>query len=282
MTRYPVAANGKPTATIIVMDNQRLILFVALAAVLLMIWQAWQAENAPRQPVPVATTDSAGSPTRGAGTVPQTPEAPASGKTAAQPAPLASEASLGRGKQIIVTTDLVAATIDSYGGDLRSLKLLKHPTEADKPDQPFPLLTDDEQTLFIAQSGLVGRDGDYPNHETRYSVRQTRYQLAPGQDKLDVELKWRAKDGARYTKIYTFHRNSYVIDVSYRVQNNSRITKRVHQYGQFRRRQLENGRGLLALPTYVGGAIYTPQEQYEKIDFSEMEEQPLKLDVKGD
>ena len=266
------------------MDNQRLILFVALAAVLMMIWQAWQEEHAPRQPTPVATPDSVGSPAaRGAGTVPQAPDVPASGKTAAQPAaaPLVSEQSLRRGKQITVVTDLVVATIDSYGGDLRSLKLVKHPIAADKPDQPFPLLSDDEQTLFVAQSGLVGRNGQYPNHETRYTVRQTRYELAPGKDKLDVELKWRANDGTRYTKIYTFHRDSYVIDVSYRVQNNSRTTKRVHQYGQFRRRHQEKGRGLLALPTYVGGAIYTPQEQYEKIDFSDMGEEPLKLDVKG-
>ena len=259
------------------MDNQRLILFAALAAVLIMIWQAWQAEHRP--PTTAATESTTAVKSVNSGTVPTAPETVQN--TATQPAELPNQKTLPQGKRITVVTDLLEAVIDTHGGDIRSLRLLKHSVSFKQPDQPFKLLMDDDQGTYVVQSGLVGTNQTYPNHETRFRAERTDYKLAPDQNSLNVVLHWKASDGARYARVYTFHRNRYLVDITHKVDNRGNKPWKVHQYGQFRRRHVDEGRGLLALPTYMGGAIYTPAEQYEKISFSDMEDAPLKRNVTG-
>ena len=254
------------------MDNQRLILFVALAAIVFMIWQAWVAQTRPPQPPP-AHEEQAGKDK----SVPQAPKAPAA--TAPEAAPL--PAVLLQGQRIHVITDLVDAWIDTAGGDLRELRLRKHPVSIEQPDQPFPLITESDAEMFIAQSGLIGLDRQYPNHNTLYSTTRTRYVLTPEADKLDVTLAWTAPDGVRYTKLYTFHRDSYLIDLSYEVENPTSSAWEGYLYGQFRRQPTEQKRGLFMLPTYTGGIIYTPEDQFEKIAFDDMAENDLKRVAQG-
>ena len=94
------------------MDNQRLILFVVFSFSLLMLWEAWQDKHAPAPVAPVATQG-----TPAAGTVPapsQTLNAPAA----------APAAGFAKGARAVVETDVLRATIDANGGDLRQLELL--------------------------------------------------------------------------------------------------------------------------------------------------------------
>ncbi|MDH5648336.1 MAG: membrane protein insertase YidC [Gammaproteobacteria bacterium] len=259
------------------MENQRLILFIALAAVIIMIWQEWQLEYGPKQG-PAAVTETTAK--QNSQTVPATPDVVLPQQGAGVPV-AAKQAELPSDSRITVTTDLIEVAIDSYGGDIRSLKLLKHPVAANEPDSPFPLLRESGDELFIAQSGLIGKDGRYPSHDTRYSVTKTLYQLPSDQNQVEVALNWKSPEGVRFSKIFTFHRDSYVIDIRYEINNASRSVRKVHQYGQFRRNHADKSMGLTALPTYAGGAIYTPEEHYEKITFSDMTDQPLKRNVKG-
>jgi YidC/Oxa1 family membrane protein insertase len=47
-------------------------------------------------------------------------------------------------------------------------------------------------------------------------------------------------------------------------------------------RTLVESKGLLTtIPTFTGGAIYTPEDKYEKISFDDMAENPLRRDVTG-
>ena len=75
--------------------------------------------------------------------------------------------------------------------------------------------------------------------------------------KTGISLRWES-DGVQYTKVYTFRRDDYVIDIEYLVENNSSETWQGHLYRQFRRNYVENKGGFLTrLPTFTGGAIYT-------------------------
>ena len=247
------------------MDNQRLILFAILSVLILMLWSAWEAEQRPTAAQTVKSKQE----------VPVAPAAPG------QAAPAPATAQLENGARILVTTDVVYAQIDTQGGDLRVVDLRKHPVSVDQPDKPFRLLDDQGKKIFIAQSGLLARDGALPNHKTRYSAEASKYELAKGQDTLEVRLNWTGPDGLRVAKIYTFHRNDYSVDLRYEISNGGRKAQEVYLYAQFLRSYEETSHGLTTLPTYSGGAIYTEEKKYEKIDLEHMRDKTLARDAEG-
>ncbi len=262
------------------MNSRQILLIFALFTIIFLLWQAWLREN---PMAPPASEREAGavaeSPTPApAQDIPQAPAADGAPPPAVKP--VVPVVKLASDQRIEVTTDLIRAEIDTLGGDLRYLDLLQYPVSVDKPEQPLRLLNDQGEELFVTQSGLIGQGRKFPNHKTKYLATQSRYQLGYGQDQLQVPLRWTGPDGTRYTKIYTFYRNQYVIDVSYLVENTTATAWRGYLYGQFLRMYIERSRSFfMALPGYLGGAIYTPENKFEKIDFSDMEEGNLRRDV---
>lgn len=253
------------------MDNQRFFLWTALAAILIMLWTSWQEQYGPQdQVVPIAETPVDK-------TLPSAPSAPTAKSAPADRVSAAPSGtvSLSSGQKVRVVTDLLEVEIDSFGGDIRSARLRTYPVALDRKDVPFELLSEKGDRLFIAQSGLLGRDRALPNHKTQYRVHQSRYELKPGEKTVEAVLSWRSPDGVSYDKVYRFSRNSYVIDISYRINNRSRSDWSGYLYGQLQRIPPEEQTGLFRLPTYSGGAIYTPEEKYEKISYDDMSKQAL-------
>ena len=263
------------------MDIQRGLLFIALAFVFILIYQKWLEEQRPKT-APVPTAQTATAPTQ-PGDVPQAPAvvdhlpAAPDQQTTAATAPTTQPAS----QQIVVMTDLFRATIDARGGDLRKVELLKYPVSVDQPDTPFELIREQGADIFITQTGLIGRDRDYPNHKTAYRVSGETFKLAENQDTLDVKLFFDSSDGVAYTKVYTFFRNSYNVSIDYVVNNQSDSVWNGYLYAQFLRTYVAPKRSFLlgVVPSYLGGAIYTPEEKYEKIDFDDMTEGDLSREV---
>lgn len=252
------------------MDNQRFILFIALSVIILLLWQAWESEKQAASPTTATRQE-----------VPSAPEAPTPAAPA-RPGQIAVEPKIiEHAESIEITTDLVHAVINTQGGDLRMLELIKHPVSIDKPDVPFRLLDEQINNLNIAQSGLIARSGALPNHKTRYSVDAHRYTLAPGQDKLEVRLHWTSPDGLQATKIYTFHRNEYLIDVRFDIKNSSRTAREIYLYAQFLRQYVEQSMSFTTLPTYTGGVIFTQDKKYEKISYDDIKDKPLARDAVG-
>ncbi len=258
------------------MDNQRLFLFFALALVMMLIWQAWEQQTAP----PATSTTPVASPTSPSGS-PSVPAVPQQSGAAQPAAPQITEA-LPRGARVHVRTDVIGAVIDTEGGDMRQLDLRRYPVSIEKPDEPFALMQDKGPELYIAQSGLIGTDGQYPTHKVRFTAEKDQYDLADGKDELRVPLTWRSPDGVQYTKTYVFHRGSYVVDVEFAVKNTSQREWSGYFYGQFQRTHFVAKRGFFgATPSYTGGAIYTPENKFQKIPLDEMTEKTLKPDVAG-
>ena len=61
---------------------------------------------------------------------------------------------------------MLKLTLDTQGGDIVSAELLAHRLEEGK-EQPFTLLTSQPAHLYVAQSGLVGRNGPDSQAEGR-------------------------------------------------------------------------------------------------------------------
>ncbi|HKQ31309.1 MAG TPA: membrane protein insertase YidC, partial [Burkholderiales bacterium] len=256
------------------------LLFIALSFILLTIWQAWEQQNAPPPSPAAATTPasaSTGQPVPAPGEVPAVPQTPTGDD---RPIATPTVSALGHAERIEIVTDLFQAGIDTLGGDLREVKLRKHPVSADRPDAPFRLMGD-EGEIFVAQSGLIGTSGDLPSHKTRYTAVQRSYALNEKSDELRVPLTYQSKDGLRYTKTFVFRRNSYAVDVEFTVVNTGKTSWTGYLYNQFQRSYVDTSGGLTTIATFTGAAIYTPENKFEKISFEDMANKALKREATG-
>jgi len=259
------------------MDFQRTLLFAALAFTLLLMWQAWQEDYGPKPPAQQAADQTGDQATD----MPSAPAAPSDAPEAAGPAAPARPG-LPSSERIRVYTDTLYLEIDTKVGDLRRADLLEYPIDADKPDEPVTLLQDQGAELFVTQSGLVAGDegAAAPNHHAPYTSEQSEYRLSSDQDTLDVRLTWESDAGVEVTKVYTFHRGDYRIDLRYEVENRGQEAWRGHLYRQLLRTPPADGSSMF-IYTYTGGAFYTPEEKYEKIDFDDIAEANLSREAVG-
>jgi YidC/Oxa1 family membrane protein insertase len=273
------------------MDNLRLILFFALALVSLMLWNAWQEDYGPKQPTTVEGASSSvatppgtdAMPSSADGDVPAVSSSSAIDEaTPAATAPVPAQTAQPVQQLIKVETDLLSLEIDSVGGGIRSLYLKEYPVSVDTPDQKFRLMQPQKPNLFITQTGFMDADPERaPNHNSPFQATQTEYHLAEGEDQLTVDLTWTHASGLQVTKSYLFTRGSYLIEHRQRVVNGSDQPWKGREYRQMLRSPADKGAESTFLYTYTGGAIYSPEEKYEKIDFDEMEEKNLDRDVQG-
>jgi len=258
------------------MDNQRLFLFVALSFVLLLLWQAWTEDYgpAPQTAPPVQQTDTAPAPAVTGADLPAAPAEPAQRKEA-----VPEEIALQAAQQVVVETDVLRVVIDTNGGDLRQADLLAYPVTTKPGAEPFRLLNDKPSELFVAQSGLRTPDGEEPTHHAVYRAEQTHYRLADAAESLQVPLHWSNGAGVEVTKVYTFHRNSYEVDLEHQVNNGSGKDWRVREYRQLQRTKPPKAGKSTFIRTYTGGVLYSPEEKYEKIKFDTMAEQDLDREI---
>lgn len=250
------------------MDTRRLILFVIFSMSILMLWEAWQRQHPPAEVVPQVSSNVDNS-------IPG--HAEALGATAANKVELPVETNykLPTGQRISVTTDLYKADIETTGGDLRRLELLKHrAAENDKTN--FVLMDDSAKPMtYVAQTGLIG--ADLPTHKAVFTSAAPSYQMQDGKDSLEVRLSW-VGNGVTVDKIYTFHRNKYAIDVSYEIKNDSATAITPTVYYQIVH-DSESNQGSKLMPTFTGGSYYTEATKFKKLKFANMEKEPLKLDT---
>jgi YidC/Oxa1 family membrane protein insertase len=131
-------------------------------------------------------------------------------------------------------------------------------------------MQDKPDTYFIAQSGLLGQD--LPNHLAIWTAQQDKYKLESG-DTLSVTLTFNAASGISISKIFTFTRGSYLIDVRYTIRNDSGFTISPSAYFQFERDgnppEGESAGNMFAgVVTFTGPAVYTDAKKFQKVDFS--------------
>ncbi len=279
------------------MDNLRLILFLALAMVMFMLWQAWEQDYGTAS-VPVQSTQQEAIGTGEQPAVPSVdaetgiPAAPAVADSTAPQIQAVSEAKVAS-EIIQVQTDLFQLEIDTLGGTVRNLHLQDYPVSLETPDQKFQMMKSENPNFYLAQSGLLAGKGVIaPTHKSLYRSAKNEYKMADGVDRLTVDMVWQSDTGIVVTKRFIFNRGSYAIAVQHLVNNASNVPWSGREYRQLVRgleekkksssffSNLFSGESSM-MYTYTGGAIYSPEEKYEKIKFENMDEEPLDRDVKG-
>jgi YidC/Oxa1 family membrane protein insertase len=256
------------------MDNRRLILLVVFSFSLVMLWDAWQKYNQPPVPLQSAaistTARDASVPVPSSGSQP----APVS---AASVAAVTAAPTVNKGEIVSVKTDLFVADVSTQGGDLVNLTLNNYKSMDDKAKN-FSLLESKHQ--YSAQSGLIG-DG-LPTHKTLFTATAGNRELAADATTVELRLAAPVVDGVKVTKVYTFTRGSYLINVAYEIDNGSQKEIAAHAYYQLQRDiQAPAGESRM-VSTYTGPAVYTEQDKYQKIAFSDIEKGKAKFNTKAD
>ncbi len=239
------------------MDTQRIILLLVFTFSLSMLWTEWQKAEQAKNPPPaqVAAQTASGAP------VP-TVTAPAG-----SPAVPAAAGAAATGPKVTVKTDVLEVEISAQGGDLVKASLLKHPATENK-DKSFVLLHTDGQSTYTAQSGLIG-DG-LPSHKTLFEIQPGERELKDGQDAVQVRLTAPEANGLAVTKVLTFRRGSYLVDVAYELENRGANPVSPHAYFQLLRDGNPAAGDSKMVNTFTGPAVYTSGEKYQKISFEDI------------
>jgi YidC/Oxa1 family membrane protein insertase len=247
------------------MDIQRLLLVLIFAFSLGLVWDGWQRYQYPEQYIQHGTKNSTDeTKIDSAGDLPQPlPEIIGQSAITRQPRPQFE------GKTIHIKTDVIEAKIESIGGDISYLALLKHP-DAQNRVKPLALFQEGEGTHhYVAQTGLLGTQ--LPNHNSSFIPDRETYSFSEGANELQVRLKAVEEHATKVTKVITFKKGSYLIDIAHEIENVSNQPVNVSSYYQLLRDSVAPEGGSVFLPTYTGAAVYTDKDKFVKIDFADIE-----------
>ena len=224
------------------MDAKRL--FIATALSMLILWGYGQMYPSP-QPNTAATAT-------------------------AQQAQVQAASPLGATSPITVNTDTVQAVIDEKSGDLRGMTLNQYNSAADE-QQKFVLLADGKPLTYIAQSELVDANGKNWLEGLTFSSAQKNYTLSG--DTLEVKLSAQAANGVNIDKVYTFRKNSYLVNVRFDVKNTGSAPIQVGtNYQVVRDNSKPEGEGWF-MSSYNGPVVYTPDsDEFQKVKYSDLDD----------
>lgn len=234
------------------MDNRRLILLFVFGFSIIMLWDAWQKHNQPAPPV--AATQAV--PSASSNLVP----APSADSKAIVPNS-ANGQGISSAPKVRIKTDLFQAEISAQGGDLVHLELEKHLADGDTKKN-LVLFDSGEHHIYLGQSGLTGEG--QPNHKSLWQILPGATELKDGQDSLEVKLAATDTSGNKVIKTYTFHRGSYLVDVSFSG------AKAGNAYFQIARDGKVESSGYMGASTYTGPAFYTDKDKFQKVGFEDI------------
>lgn len=275
------------------MGNPRILLFAALGFILLLMWQEWQKDYGPKA-TPMEAAQAPSVPLERGGVL----STDATAQRAQDELPtLAKDSVLTRmsaqqqedqptnvaelqDSKIRVITDKLDVTISLLGGEISAAALRAYPISLEDPDDPFVMLSRSQGQYYVAQTGLLGRQ-PAPNHLATYESEATEYRLAEGINEIRVPLYWQSNTGIRVTKTLIFNRGTHVIDIEQTIDNQSETAWNGSQYRQLVRTLSTESGGVGMVYTFNGAAYYSDEDKFEKIDFDDIDDDPLSKDVAG-
>jgi YidC/Oxa1 family membrane protein insertase len=263
-------------------DLRRTLLWSVFAVSLLMMWDGWLRHTGQPSlfapPAPHAETATGPQGTPGTGSSASLPTAAATPGTALAATPGAASASAPAAHELVTfTTDVAKVTLDTQGGDVVKVELLKH-LDQDDASKNVVVLTQTPVHTYVAQTGLVGGGASehLPTHLTPMTVLTPQRTLADGSNELVVKLESAPVDGVKLLKTFTFKRGEYAIGVKHEVVNASSATVHPQLYLQLTRdgaQPVHVGPSFLGGPqAYTGPAVYSAKAKYQKVDFKHLDE----------
>ena len=274
-------------------DMRRTILWVVFSVSLVLLWDAWNIHTgkppmfAPR-PAAVAASAVLPGASAAAGSAAVPAAVPGSATAVAAlpssvPASGAGAAAPLQAEKVTITTDVLKATLDSRGGDLVRLELLKYSDAAD-PLKRVVLFDQSTERVYLAQTGLVTTQPgiSLPNHLTLMQVLPGERTLIDGAKSLTLVFESPDVGGTRLIKTYTFNRGEYTVGVKHEFRNGSAMAVSPQLYLQLTRDGNAPAGESAFYSTFTGPAMYTEANKFRKIEFKEIEKGGVDHDKSAD
>lgn len=182
-----------------------------------------------------------------------------------------------------IFTNTLQVALDLRGGDIVEVALPKFLADIDDPDTPFVILENNNQRVYVAQSGLIGEDGIDSEGRAVYTSAQSRYDMGDA-DQLVVDLEWKNATGISVTKRFTFTRDSYVVDLDFLINNNSSTRWQGNLFAQIKRDSSaapQADSSGMGMQPFLGAATTTPDDRFEKFSFDDMRKEPFNQQIQG-
>lgn len=273
------------------MDLTRFALYTALAVITYLMLLAWQQDYPPvvssdpaaaveqtastDSDIPLPpVTDTPADPTSNTSDadIPQDIPQPSAQNNAVVSSPVQSERASSN-NIVQVNTDTLELQIDRNGGDIVYLALPQYLRELEGSNDPFVILSNNPQRSYVAQSGLIGRDGIDSSSRATYQTRSDSYTLSEGDNTLTVDLETRTDQGVQITKRFTFNRDSYLIQVAYLIDNQSAEAWQANVFGQIKRGDFDDPSDAGGFGrTYLGFVTTSDDDPYAKIEFDDIDD----------
>ena len=281
--------------TMLSAEVQRVLLIVGLAATGYLLVLQWNEDYGPKGAVPRISEAPSVEPAPGLDVVPQpaTPAEPAPTDTSDDvpdaslvgeveaPAPPRHEAESAE-RLVRVTTNALDLWIDRLGGDIVRAQLPRYPMSLETPDVPFVILDSGGGHTYVAQSGLVGPDGvDSSGQRPLYKVEANEYHFtnAPGMVRLAATV-----DDVTVHKTFELTPDEYVIGMRYEVDNGRNTPIDTALFAQLKRDDHEaygEKSFTLGPQPYLGAALTTNEERYQKLSFGDLDDEAFREPVTG-
>ena len=188
----------------------------------------------------------------------------------------------GGDRLVVVNTDVLQVTIDTLGGDIVEVQLLQHFTAMpDDNGAPFTLLNRSADSLYVAQSGLIGENGtDTAEGRPEFATASSSYNIGMF-DSIKVDLTLN-QNGVKIVKRFEFSAGDYSIGVKYLINNLTAEPWQANFYGQIRRDSkpplVTSSGGVMP---FLGAAIREEDKNYAKYDFGDMEDESVRATIQG-
>ena len=196
--------------------------------------------------------------------------------------PMVELTSQGGDRLVVVNTDVLQVTIDTLGGDIVEVQLLQHFTAMpDDNGAPFTLLNRSADSLYVAQSGLIGENGtDTAEGRPEFATASSSYNIGMS-DSINVDLTLN-QNGVKIVKRFEFSAGDYSIGVKYLINNLTAEPWQANFYGQIRRDSkpplVTSSGGVMP---FLGAAIREEDKNYAKYDFGDMEDESVRATIQG-
>jgi YidC/Oxa1 family membrane protein insertase len=254
------------------MDIKRTVLWVIFFMSAVMLYDNWQRDHGrPSMFFPNATqtqTQAAKGAAPESGAPASAPDLPSAATTAgAAPAATAGQPAEGVAQLVHFRTDVFDGVIDTRGGTVTQLSLLKE-RSGKEPNEFMTLFDHTNDHTYLARTGLFG--GDFPNHNDVFTAVAGPRELTGDANSFQISLESPVRGGVKVTKTYTFTRGSYVIGVDWKVQNVGTAPVSPTLYMELVRdsQPVETPR---FSHTFLGPAVFTNEHHFQTITFGDID-----------
>ena len=253
------------------MDIKRTVLWVIFFMSAVLLFDNWQRDHGrPSMFFPGATPAHTAAGAAPGTTTPGTEPAdlPTANTAAGAAAPGGTTPAAAQAQLVPFSTDVYSGQIDTRGGTLSKLSLIKH-GDGSQPDLVITLFDHTADHTYLARTGLLG--GDFPNHTDIFTpVANQPHDLTGDAKSFQLSFESPVKGGVKVVKTYTFTRGSYVIGVDTKIVNVGTVPVTPTVYMELVRdsQPVETPR---FSHTFIGPAVYTAEHHFQKMTFSDVD-----------